>query len=188
MGLDLSLTSTGASDGKTHQVTQTPSEDPVEYRLDRIVNRVAGFTAGADLAVIEAGAFSRGAQSGAAEILSALRYMVRHRLWTMGVPFALVSPTGLKAYTAGHGKASKGDMHAAVFNRYGLDFSFLKVREGRYDVVDAFALAAMGYHALGRPLESQGPPPRYGSLLSVNWPDVPGFTARKESGHVLDDL
>ncbi|AMD42802.1 RuvC-like resolvase [Streptomyces phage Xkcd426] len=179
VGLDLSVTSAGMSDGRTHWVTQTSSDDPIEYRLDRIVVRAMAFVHGAgdwgqdaDLVVIESGAFSRGAQNEGAEWLSALRYLVRVRLWQGGFPFAMVTPTTLKAYTAGHGKATKAEMVSAVFNRHGVDLSKVMVKDGRYDMADALALAAMGYAQVGQPLKTEGPPPPRKSLLAVKWPHL----------------
>jgi len=177
VGLDLSLTSSGMSDGRQHLVTQTSPDNRLEARLDRIVGRTRLFVGGtaewpqeADLAVIEAGAFSRGAQSAAAEHLAGLRLMVRHLMYQLGIPFAMVTPTSLKLYTAGHGKASKAQMVRAVAARHQVDLSHVLVKDGRYDMADAFALAAMGYAWANRPLVTVGPPPPRQSILAVPWP------------------
>lgn len=195
IGLDLSLTSTGLSDGQSVHVIQTYPGEPLEARLDRLVRGVVSFALSptqwtdrhpqgmlADLAVIEAGAFSRGAQSGAAEILSALRIMVRHRLWRLDVPFAMVAPTTLKLYAAGSGKATKREMAAALYGRHGLDLQPVKVKDGRYDMADAFALAAMGRDRVGQPIGWIGSVPQqaHGGILPVTrssldavvWPDL----------------
>jgi Holliday junction resolvasome RuvABC endonuclease subunit len=179
VGLDLSVTSTGMSDGLNHEVVQPPPDMTIERRLNRVADRVGSFVAGfgggtpADLVVIEAGAFSRGAQSVSAEWLAALRYHVRIGLWRMGIPFAMVPPTTLKAYTTGSGKATKKQMVDAVRARHDIDLSGRLVKDGRYDVADAVALAAMGYAYLNDPLYTQGPPPPMRSLLAVKWPDRP---------------
>ena len=178
VGLDLSLTSTGMSDGQFHRVTQTSPDDPLEYRMDRITRRAREFANGdgvgsrAGLAVIEAGAFSRGSQSAAAEYLSALRFMVRRELWLMGIPFAMVTPTSLKLYTTGYGKATKLQMVEAVKARYGLDLTGVMVKDGRYDIADAMVLAAMGHAWIGQPLPTEGPPPPRQPLLAVKWPEL----------------
>lgn len=180
VGLDLSLTSTGMSDGYVHTVIQTPADWPIEHRLDEIMRRALWFVQSpiaaahhpADMVVIEAGAFSRGAQSSAAEYLSALRLIVRHRLWVGGVPFAMVTPTGLKAYTAGNGRASKAEMVTAVDARHGINFAAVKAKDGRYDQADAFALAAMGYAHIGQPLPTKGQPGPQTSLDAVSWPEL----------------
>lgn len=194
IGLDLSLASTGVSDGQSVHAIQTSPDEPLEARLDRVVRGVVSFALSptqwtddfpqgrnADLAVIEAGAFSRGAQSEAAEILSALRLMVRHRLWRLGIPYALVPPSTLKLYTTGYGKATKQDMVAALDARHGANLHTWKVKEGRYDRADAFALAAMGYDHTGHPLpmildQSTDPPSSHrlhrDSLHAVRWPEL----------------
>ncbi|AKA61726.1 RuvC-like resolvase [Streptomyces phage YDN12] len=178
VGLDLSLTSTGMSDGRQNWVTHTEPYQQMEGRLDRLVGRARLFVSGttewpqeADLVVIEAGAFSRNMQKGHEE-LAALRYMVRHSMWQLGVPFTLVSPSALKLYTAGHGKATKAQMVRAVAARHGVDLSSVMVKDGRYDMADAFALAAMGYAWANRPLVTVGPPPPRASLMSVPWPSA----------------
>lgn len=174
VGLDLSLTSTGMSDGFSYEVSQTDSSMELEARIEQIMWQVGRFACKSDtvLAVIESGAFSRGAQSQSAEILSALRFMVRHLLWCEDIPFAMVSPTCLKLYTAGNGKATKADMVAAVQARHGLNLTGLKVKDGRYDVADAFALAAMGYRHIGEPLTTSGPEGPEDSFNAVQWPEL----------------
>jgi Holliday junction resolvasome RuvABC endonuclease subunit len=190
IGLDLSLTSTGVSDGQSRHAIQTDPTEALEARLDRVVRGVVSFALSptqwtdtmpygmhADLAVIEAGAFSRGAQSGAAEVLSGLRLMVRHRLWRLGVPYAMVPPSTLKLYTTGYGKATKQQMVAAVDVRYRAGLADVKVKDGRYDMADALGLAAMGYDHLDRPLYEHGyetgqPGPHRDSLNAVCWPDL----------------
>ena len=187
IGLDLSLASTGVSDGQSVHAIQTSPDEPLEARLDRVVRGVVSFAlsptqwtddfpqgCGADLAVIEAGAFSRGAQSEAAEILSALRFMVRHRLWRLGIPYAMVTPSTLKLATAGHGKATKQQMVAAVDERHHTNLTAVKVKDGRYDMADAYALAAMGYHHTGHPLPYHFPaqPLNHQAMHAVRWPEL----------------
>lgn len=187
IGLDISLASTGVSDGQSAHAIQTSTDEPLEARMDMIVRGCVSFALSptqwtdeqpqgtrADLAVIEAGAFSRGAQSQAAEILSALRFMVRHRLWRLGIPFAMVTPSTLKLFTTGYGKATKQQMVAAVDERHMTGLASVMVKDGRYDRADAFALAAMGYYHVGQPLPVHipAPPPHLASLSAVEWPDL----------------
>ena len=63
-------------------------------------------------------------------------------------------------------------MQQAVLDRHKVDFAGVKVKDGRYDMVDAFALAAMGYARIGQPLLTFGPPPPLKSLLAVDWSSV----------------
>ncbi len=181
VGLDLSLTSTGMSDGFAHVVCQPQTDESLEWRMARIVTRLEaflyedGYRNAPDLVMIEAGAFSRGAQSASAEILAGLRQVVRQQLYGLGIPFAMVTPTGLKAYTAGNGRATKQQMVAAIHDRHGVDLNGWKVKDGRYDVADALALAAMGYQYLGSPLATFGPPPPLANIRAVKWPAIDGI-------------
>lgn len=187
VGLDISLTSTGMSDGQSVHAIQTSTGELLEARIDHQVRGIIGFVLSptqwtddfpqgraAELVVIEAGAFSRGSQSEASEILSALRMMVRHRLWRLGIPFAMVSPTTLKLATCGDGRAVKQQMVAAVDERHGTDLASVKVKDGRRDMADAHALAAMGYHHVGHPLPIHPSAPSLNELamLVVKWPDL----------------
>lgn len=178
IGLDLSLTSCGMSDGYSHQVIRTNPEDALEARLDRVTRGVVAFAMNtpdwpeaASLAVIEAGAFARGSQSQAAEILAALRFMVRVRLWRLGIPFAMVAPTTLKLATTGNGHASKAHMVAAVDERYGTSFGLVPKSKGREDLADALALAALGYDRVRQPLACHFPAPPL-TPVKVDWPEL----------------
>lgn len=179
VGLDLSLTSTGMSDGRTSYVVQTsPEDDVIEGRMELIMKGIRRFLDGtaewdrqADLVVIESGAFSRGAQAAGAEQLSALRFMARHGAWSVAIPFAMVTPTGLKSYVARNGGATKVQMAEAVRDFYGRDFTTVRVKDGRYDLVDAFGLAAMGYDYLGGALRREGDPARQQPIRAVKWPE-----------------
>lgn len=183
VGLDLSLTSTGMSDGQTHGAVGTDAGTPLEERVSMILSGVVSFVTGAplvtallpeaNLVVIEGGAFSRGAQSKAAEDLAGLRLLVRYELWARSIPFAIVPPTTLKKYTTGDGRASKPDMVAALADRHGIDLSAVRIKDGRYDQADAIALAAMGYDHVGQPLDADVPfAPHRASLDAVQWPEL----------------
>lgn len=172
VGLDLSLTSTGMSDGLDHRAVQTDASLCMEERLSNISGEVGAFTRDADLAVIEGPAFSRVGPGH--EELAALRYMVRVGLWRRRVPFALVSPTSLKKFTTGNGKATKQQMQAAVQAAHGVDFSNVLVKDGRYDRVDAFALRAMGAARVAGCGDGciRHPAAHRASLDGVAWPDL----------------
>lgn len=180
VGLDLSITSTGMSDGVNHRVVQTRPDRCIESRLDQLVWAVSQFVrqdlTRLTLVVIEASAYTSNLQRGH-EDLAALRLMVRTALWKLRIPYALVSPTTLKRYTTGSGKASKQEMLAALIERHGARADALSrvlVKEGRYDMADALALAAMGYAHIGHPLPVCGaaPEPHAESLATVKWPEL----------------
>lgn len=171
IGLDISLTSTGLSDGTRTEVIQTSPKELIEERMDRITRGIVSFALadkGADLAVIEWSSY--GSHGG--EELAALRYMARVRLWRLHIPVAVVAPATLKKYVTGDGRATKPQMVAAVDSRYGQDFSGVKLAHGRYDMADAFGLAATGYDRSGCPLGGRLAAADRSSLDSVTWPDL----------------
>ncbi len=191
VGLDLSLTSTGLSDGQSVHAISTSSQDCLEKRLNHLLREVHSFVLSptqwtdampygrcADLVVIEGSSY--GSRGPGHEELAALRIMVRHRLWCLGVPYAVVPPKTLKRYTAGSGTATKRHIVAALYGRHGLDLHRVKVKDGRYDQADAFALAAMGYHHVSQPVGwiGGGQPVPYplpvseSSLDAVTWPSL----------------
>lgn len=172
VGLDLSLTSTGMSDGSRHEVVQTGPYEEIEERLERIIRSVVQFVVGGavdppDLVVIEGAAFA--APGTAQHELAAIRLMVRHRLWCLKIPFAMVPPATLKKYITGDGRATKPEMAACVARQYGWDPTEVKLSQGRYDRVDALGLAAMGYDRLDEPI---GNAICRESLDAVVWPEL----------------
>lgn len=184
VGMDVSLTSTGLSDGVTHQAVQTAADDVLEARMDRIIRAAVSAVLPtldrpmAGLVVMEGSAYSRNRQTGHEE-LAALRLMIRHRMWRLAVPVAVITPTALKNFTTGYGKATKQQMAAVVGSRYGIDWDKVKVKDGRYDQVDALALAAAGYSRAGQPIPVDGSeggdlalihPQNWASLNTVKWP------------------
>lgn len=182
VGLDLSLRSTGISDGQQAHAAHTYETDPIEDRINALWHECWDAIAGAtfdrpgafpahpkaDLVVIEGAAY--GARGNAVDQLAGLRWRVRCELRSMRVPFVIVTPSTLKAYTTGNGRASKPQMVQAVMDRHGMDLSLATIKEGRYDMADAFALSAMGYAYVNQPLATKGPPPRTDSLLAPDWP------------------
>jgi len=184
VGLDVSLTSTGMSDGQSvHAVQTAPDSGSLEARMDRIVRTCLDFVhsptlwtdrqpgKAADLVVIEGPAFR--AHGTAVDQLAGLRMLVRVELYRRGIPFAIVSPTALKAYTTNYGKATKAQMVAALAERHGLDLTVHKVSKGKYDMADAYALAAMGYVWIGQPIApTRGAPAPMKSLLAAQWPET----------------
>ena len=173
VGLDLSLCSSGMSDGVRHQVFRTTNADRIERRLFDIERAVIAFCGPVadqpqcSLAVIEGGSLRSPGQ--AAEELAALRMIVRKRLWRRGIPFAVVPPSTLKLFTTGRGNASKDDMVAAVDGAHGTDFASVQKSHGRYDLADSAALWAMGASRAGL-LDPCATARK--ALSSVSWPDL----------------
>jgi Holliday junction resolvasome RuvABC endonuclease subunit len=149
-GLDPSLTSFGGA------VVQGPGVAPELFRfqtkltghprLAYLMSEVMTIARGCDVAVVEGAPFSRlpGAQTHMA--LVGLHWLVRHALYEMGVPYAVVEPASRVLWLTGKGKAEKVECVLEVVKR----FPLVDVRGD--DEADAFTLAAMGAAAYGLPL------------------------------------
>lgn len=61
-----------------------------------------------------------------------------------GCKVVLVPPTALKKFATGSGKAKKKDMLEAVPTVFREFFDSVKVKDGKYDIVDAYHLAKWG--------------------------------------------
>ncbi|MEH0542947.1 hypothetical protein QA802_07660 [Streptomyces sp. B21-105] len=176
-GLDLSLTSTGISDGTTAQALipgDRTGHDRLEFHRRSIRERVPDTTS---LVVIEGVAMSVGYRPGVEE-MTYLRGLIRHDLWRRRIPFAICPPQHRIIYACGVANpakdlpankrktAAKGMVRDAVINRYGVPCD----GRGRYDQADATVLAAMGLHWLGYPLAVL-PDTHRRALSGVTWPE-----------------
>ncbi|WP_301126832.1 hypothetical protein [Streptomyces cacaoi] len=169
IGLDLSLTSTGvAGVGWTDHIRTRLRGDE---RLAQLRHETATFIRHADLVVLEGPSFGHGAMAGH-EDLAGLRVLVRLYCHGHGIPYAVIPPSSLKLYTAGHGNAPKGAVRSAVADRYGIH------TEGpaRYDEADAYALVAAAHDWLGHPL-APVPDRQRAALDGCQWPDREAVTA-----------
>ena len=147
-GLDPSLTGFGVA------VTSGPGVMPLLYRLasrlrgherlEYLRTEVRRLAEGADLAVIEGLSF--GAKGNTLLELAGLQHVVRHELWLMGIPYALVSPAQVKQYMTGKGTADKIAVAMALARK------LPRVELLSEDESDALAAACMGAHWAGEPL------------------------------------
>jgi Holliday junction resolvasome RuvABC endonuclease subunit len=146
-GLDPSLTSFGIA------VISGPDLTPMLYRLrpapmrghERIaflLGEVASMVIGCDLAVVE-GVLANMAGAEAHLNLAGLHWMIRHRLWEIGLPYAVVTPSTRRKWLTGNGNASKDDCLVATVKR------FPRAEISGNDTADALTLAAMGVAAYG---------------------------------------
>ncbi|MFF4369671.1 hypothetical protein [Streptomyces sp. NPDC001594] len=158
IGLDVALNASGvAGDGWTDHVrcTSTSRHARLAYQLDGL----SSFYRNADYVLIEGAAYSRGHTQGA-DVLAAMRWMIRHDLWKRRIPYAVITPSKRVTYAIGStvhkdengvrltGTALKAVVKEAVEDTYGIH------TEGpcKYDEADAYVLLAMGYAHLGHPL------------------------------------
>lgn len=175
-GLDLSLTSTGISDGHTATALipgDREGHDRLEFHRAAIRARVPDETS---LVVIEGVAMSVGYRPGVEE-MTYLRGLIRHDLWRRRIPIAICPPQHRIIYACGVANPAKdhpankrktiakGMVRDAVVERYGVPCE----GRGRYDQADATILAAMGLHWLGYPLAVL-PDTHRRALNGVTWP------------------
>ncbi|MEU6168048.1 hypothetical protein [Streptomyces tanashiensis] len=183
-GLDLSLTSTGISNGLTAEALiprRLSGHDRLEFHRRSIHERIPDETS---LVVMEGPAMSVGYRPGVEE-MTYLRGLVSHDLWRRRIPLAVCYPqhriiyaTGVanpaKDHPASQRKTvAKGMVRDAVAARYGV----VCEGPGRYDQADAVVFAAMGLHWLGYPL-AVVPDSHHRALAKVVWPEqVPAVAA-----------
>jgi Holliday junction resolvasome RuvABC endonuclease subunit len=160
IGLDPSLTSFGAACLYGPNAVTLHRLKPVKgmtghERLRWLLAAVEGLAFGCDVAVVE-GAVLIAAGGGESRIATAgLHWMVRHRLWEIGVPYAVVTPATRAKYVTGNGAAGKDLCLAAAVKRFaplfpGTDDDALPVLDGN-DKADALTLAVMGAEYYGQP-------------------------------------
>lgn len=172
IGLDLSLTATGISDGRWCDTITTTgaTRDQVAARAARIAHittTVLEYTRGVDLVVVEGPAPSR--HTGKVWDRAGLWWRVVARLLDAETPVAVVSPSGRARYATGRGNAPKDQVLAAAVRRYP------GVPIGNNNEADATILAAMGLDRLGCPLATV-PQSHRAALDAVEWPDHIGDT------------
>lgn len=149
IGLDLSLTSTGAvvlSPGEEpHNVAQESmvikSKFKGEARLEHIREQVMVLVGlnQPDLIVLEGYAFGR---PNAMAALGELSGVIKHSLHVQGWPFMVVPPTRVKKYVCGKGNAKKDEVRLGVYKRWGFEAK-------TNDEIDAYGLARIGLAYLG---------------------------------------
>ncbi|WP_225825657.1 hypothetical protein [Streptomyces naphthomycinicus] len=175
-GLDLSLTSTGISDGSTAEALipgNRDGHDRLEFHRRSIRERIPDDTS---LVVIEGVAMSVGYRPGVEE-MTYLRGIIKHDLWRRRIPFATCPPQHRIIYACGVANPAKdhpqnrrktiakGMVRDAVVERYKVPCE----GRGRYDQADSVVLAAMGLHWLGYPLVVL-PDTHRRALDGVQWP------------------
>lgn len=161
VGLDYSLTSSGVALSPPTRVTLIQSQQKGHPRLHELKMSLRHLAKGAALAVVESGSYR--STSSTFHQLAGGWHILTHELWELGIPYAEVAPSTLKAYATDDGHATKQQMVNAARR------AFPRTPVVNDDAADALFLAAMGSEYLGRPLFRS---PRTGALRSVNWPRV----------------
>lgn len=186
VGLDLSLTSTGAArvdytrgilgpERVTVTLTRVESKPPRppmgeqhptlaqrSTRLRKLAGRITAQAFGADLVVVEGPAYGSG--TGSVHDRAGLWWLVVGRLTGAGLNVVEVPPSSLKRYATGKGNAGKDQVLAATIDRYRHH-----VQVTGNDVADALILAAMGCHWTGQPIEDNLPKTHQAAVKAVRW-------------------
>lgn len=167
MGLDLSMTATGAADvsGVTRTIKTGLKGDG---RLLGIRIAIAGLLDSAgrvDLVVIE----DLPTHAKSAGVTGMVHGAVRSLLLERDVSYALLSPATLKAFATGRGNADKTGMTLALYKRAGLELA-------DDNQVDAWWLRAAGLQHLGAPAVPM-PAAQIGRLAKAKWPTTWGEAA-----------
>jgi Holliday junction resolvasome RuvABC endonuclease subunit len=176
IGLDYSLTSTGLAriaqgqPGFHHRKAVASPKLAEHDRLEWLGAEVVEYVAAADLVAMEAPAW--GATSKTYHQLAGGWWHVKHELWRLGVPVALVNVGSLKGYVTGSGVAGKDDMIRETCHRFGTGFT------GGNDEADALGLAAMAADQLGF-APAQMPAAHRAHLKKVPWPDMTRRVAKR---------
>lgn len=153
IGLDLSLTSTGAvvlSPGECQGKAQgdpytesliIKSKYKGEARLEHLREQTMTLVSlnQPDLIVIEGYAFGR---PNAMAPLAELGGVIKHSLHINGWNYIIVPPTRAKKFACGKGNAKKDEVRLGVFKRWGFEAK-------TNDEVDAYVLARIGRAYLG---------------------------------------
>lgn len=144
IGLDLSLTSTGASIAGKTSIISTKAKGP--ERLSFVTKAVLQtcLDEEIDCAVIESYSFaSRNSQ---AHSIGELGGCIRMTLWECNIPYIDVPPTSRAKFATGKGNAGKTEVISAISSKTGLVFS----GAGADDECDAWVLEQMGLAYLGK--------------------------------------
>lgn len=183
IGIDPSLTCCGlAGDGWTSTIptkarrARQDRRDFAHSRMRHILDVIRDHLHGVDLAVIEGLAMSP--KMGADRQLAWLNWQVRDLCWQRDVPYAVVSPSGLKLYAVGKGRRSTKQVAADDADGVSVKEPVLDaVRgwfgwfEGGSDEADASVLHAMGRDWLGSPVVTV-PASQRVALDGVAWPEI----------------
>jgi Holliday junction resolvasome RuvABC endonuclease subunit len=173
VGLDLSLTSTGA--GMIHrgvgwalQLRPPRAAGTGPGRLEWLAANVVRCCQGAAVIVCEGPSY--GSAQGAYK-LGGLFGVIELELHRAGLPPpVLVSPATLKVYATGYGGSRQRPVTKAMVLA-AMRITYPRVNFDGHDAADGFGLAAMAAHHYGAPLASV-PAVQARALASVDWPPL----------------
>lgn len=170
LGLDLSLTATGAAGnaGGGWATTIGPGKRKGHDRLAFILGEIRdSYLPGVDYIAVEGPAF--GAKGSAYHQLAGQWWLVNHMLWTLDLPVVVISPTTVKKYLTGKGGANKDLVMLEVARRF-------PWFQGDNNAADATGLAAMVSDHFGTPMATM-PALNRTALDTVEWSQFIGVTS-----------
>lgn len=177
LGLDLSMTATGIAFPNGNTSTVATNAKHRDARLVVIRDAVTLALTGVDLVVMEEA--PPGLKGPAIKAIHMVQGAVRVALLDMGVPYAVVNPSTLKAYATGRKGADKTAMALAAFKRGVQEFP-------DDNQCDAWWLRLMGLDHFGlTPIAM--PQAQRAFLDSVAWPTVPDPVEPVLISTLLDD-
>lgn len=145
VGLDPSLAAFGVA-GATWTECIRPGDLRGHERIAWLLLRVREHVCSTDLAVIEGPSYGSASSSQAGHHERAgLWWHVTHQLWREGVPYAVVSPSGLKKYALAGRPLTKERVLSEAVRRF-------PWFDGDNNEADALWLCAMAHDLLGEPL------------------------------------
>jgi crossover junction endodeoxyribonuclease RuvC len=169
LGIDPSLTSTGLAlieDGKVTEIDRVRSKKKGHDRVQDILTQIWSFTRpdleGRTVTVGIEGPAMHAKGSSVVQIFG-LWGVITHYLWTLHVPYYVVTPSGRCKYATGKGNADKDQVLAAVIRRYP------DAEVASNDIADALVIAAMGSRYYGHPLEADLPETHLKAMEGVQW-------------------
>jgi len=137
LGLDLSLTSTGFSDGVNTGVLRTGTKNA--ERLSLISNMVLDQIRNFDIDIVAMEGYSFASRNSQAHSIGELGGAVRMRLWENDIPYLEIPPTCRAKFATGKGNAAKTEVMSSISAKTRLVFS----GSGADDMCDAWVLQEM---------------------------------------------
>jgi len=140
VGLDLSLTSSGLvviSEDYTillQKLISSPTKESIEYRISYIANQIFSEIKQYEPHIICIEGLSFSSKGQATLDLAGLNLYIRTCLYKESKKFYVITPTVLKKYVTGTGKAKKELMLLKVYKKFGVEFE-------SSDLCDSYSLA-----------------------------------------------
>lgn len=168
LGLDLSLTATGAAGnagGGWATTIKPPTKLRGHERMGHLVSEIfEKYLDGVDVVAVEGPSY--GSQSGQAghHERAGLWWIVTYRLWQRFTPTVVIPPSSLKKYATGKGNAGKDEMLSACVRRF-------DAFTGDNNAADATWLVAATADHFGAPMIAM-PAANRAALDAIVWPDL----------------